>query len=82
MVNTWAMRRKFLRILGFEDVGKFGILGREWCGIALTVAVDIERAEFKAAVMSVTSIMEYKMISSRLGLMHLVGRIVGRRERG
>jgi len=52
-------------------------------GIALTIAVDVlERAEFRAAVMSVTSMTEYKMISSRLGLIHLVRRIAGRRERG
>jgi hypothetical protein len=29
VVHTRAMRRKFLRILGFEDVGEFGIFGRE-----------------------------------------------------
>ena len=51
-------------------------------GIALTDTVDVERAESRAAVMPVTSMTEYKMISSRLGLIHLVGRIAGRRERG
>jgi hypothetical protein len=45
-------------------------------GIALTVA-DVERAESRAAVMSVTSTTEYKMILSRLGLIHLVGRMTG-----
>ena len=34
------------------------------------------------AEMSVTSMTEYKMIWSRLGLMHFVGRIAGRWERG
>jgi len=29
VVNTKAMRGKFLLILGFEDVGEFSILGRE-----------------------------------------------------
>ena len=43
----------------------------------MTIAVDVERAEFNAAVIS-----EYKMISSCLGLIHLIGRIAGRRERG
>ena len=46
--------------------------------IALTVeVVDVQRAESRAAVMSVTSMTEYKMILSRLGLIHLVGRMVG-----
>jgi hypothetical protein len=46
--------------------------------IALTVeVVDVERAESRAAVMSVTSMTEYKMILSRLGLIRLVGRITG-----
>ena len=51
-------------------------------GIALTDTVDAERAESRAVVMSVTSMTEYKMISSSLGLIHLVGRIAERWEPG